>query len=967
MDRKIKIWEDAILKEVDDHLIIHFETPMMNEEVEYCISANIFWKKNKDDCCIPLNLFLYTPQNIDHTFQNGITIKGTVTIQKFGAFHSKDTLGIFADLYYYSNNSNLYIWHTEGFLISFDSQTLIDEEEDSPTIKGDEDSGVVVSPTITSDAFSDLFPYIHLSGWPKISRSEHLFNFFGYSSYQIILPSPSFLNTLGLLKSAQNRKGMQTEAISFIEGKSPYQSRYVKNVHELQGYVGGFQLFYEFWEKEERITDVVTQTCTFFNTEVADFLAYLKSDVYLVNKERLWESYSALVIEMGFENENLISIIEVLTLSNFLELVFQYLDRNQFSTTLDTVKLKSLFHATIILDKNIFPLPPYQPSSPTSPSRVIVPYALGDLQLVKYKLSRYEIGELASITSIMPGEKRKLVNRKLDRVIDKEITKTLSETTSIAINKERNNDFNEELWNAIAETTETTNYPDPGLVSSYGPPTNITIKGSYTKTHTTQTPDKKQLSSFAKKILNKTTQRLSAKVQKVRAYTQVKESEDISVSVLNNSTSEEPVYGMYCWLNKVYQTEVLNYGNRMLFSFSIAHPAAAYIEQTKTLSGMNFQEPKSLKDFNIATYQDITEDNYLQVSQYYELKKFPLCPQGTIVVSDVIALSQSKLITLPDLYKAEKATVEYAFGSGTVDATVNGFLGENTFTFDQGSESVGILKFNELNNEQTNIGVSVVHAPTIQMSPPNSVVDFQMGVHISCVPLAQTILTWQIEMYQLIQEAYTEKITVYNSKIGESSSKKEKVNPLSERLRVKLELEKGVRKQLLQHAIELNGLSANKINTGGYASLINNQSEVIQYLNTALEWDEMSYTFFDEYDTEKDLFSVSTVSPDFFSAFLKAAYARVIIPISPMLNYGFLYFLNTGIVWTAKDNLAPCLEEVTTTSTANPDQLSVIYGLKKTFWQSRMIPKVIDSWEVLIPTSMQILQHRKHLKIKNYE
>ncbi|WP_438712414.1 hypothetical protein ACSTS3_08705 [Aquimarina muelleri] len=951
MEVKRHIWEDRIFPDFDDNLVMHFEIPIWNDELEYKVSTKVFWNKNKDDNYIPKEIFTNTPCAIECTFKNGIIIRGTLEIKKFSSFHSKDSLGIFADFYYYNEESTNYIWHTEGFLVSFD-----------PKIPIPPDIGNTVSVSVNS--FNDLFPYIYLSGWPKITASERLFNFFYYKPFTLSPPIFTFSNTLISLKSLSDRQGMQTESISFIEGTPPYQFQYVNNVNILKGYIGNFKPFYDYLAKEKNLTLVVAQTCTFFSVEVVDFQKYLNSKTYLENKEKLWESYFALIIEMGYENENLISIIEVLTLCNFLEIVFDNVVDHQLVTMLESAVLLSLFKATIVLDKDIFPLPPYQSSPPVSTPNIILPYAIGDLQLVKYKLLRYETGELASVTSIMPGEKRKLVNRKLDRVIDKEVSKTTSITESFTAINENNNDFNEELWNTIAETTETTNYPDPGLISTYGPPTNITIKGTYTKTHTTQTPNKKQLSSFAKKVLNKTTQRLSEKVNKVRAHTELKELENTSVSLVNNSNNKEPVYGMYCWLNKIYQTEVVNYGNRMLFSFIIPNPAAAYIEQTEILNGTNFQEPKSLKDFKIETYQDVTKDNYLLVSQYYQLKKFPLYPQENIVVSDVVTLSQSKLITLPDLYFADRATIEYAFGSGTTNTTVSGFLGENTFTFSQATSVTGTKEFKSLNKEQGKIAVSTVYSTSIQVSPPSPEADFQMGVNISCTPLPQTILAWQIEMYQLLYEAYTKEIAVYNLKIGTSNTKKETVNPLSERLTVKLELEKGIRKQLIQNALQTKGLSINKINAGVNDNVQYNQSEIIQYLNTALEWNEMSYTFFDEYDNQNGLFSVSSLSPDFFSAFLKAGYARVIIPVSPEFNYGFLYFLNTGVIWDSKDDLAPCFDAINDNGTINPDQLSIVYELKKTFHKPKCFPEIIDSWEVQVPTSMQILQNKKHLKIK---
>ncbi len=974
MDIEKKIWEDRIFPNFNDNLVIHFIIPKWDDELEFQISMEIFWKRNKIDVYIPETIFFSTPVKIEYTFENGIIIKGTLEIKEFSSFNNRDTLGIFGDFYYYKKKNDNYIWHTEGFLISFASRIEIIEEIEEVIVidelvipKKEIDIPISVNPTVASNTYNDLFPYIYVSGWPKINATEKIWNFTSYKPDAKKTTANLFYNNLVKLKTANDRLGMQKEAVSFIEGASDYKQQYVDNVYQLEEYIGGFLSFYHDLERQKDLTNIIRKTCSFFNTNVKDFSNYLKKDTFLKAKERLWGSYFALLIEIGYENEILEDIIKVVTLCNFLETIFDQLKSKQEESLIHESKLKYLFHATIILDDKIFPLPLYKSPGLEETTNVIFPYAIGNLQLVKYKLLRYEVGELASITSIMPGEKRKLVNRKLDRVVDKEVTKsiTLSETQNAS--NDQSNDFNEELWNAIAETTETTNYPDPGLVSTYGPPTNVTIKGTFTKAQTTQTPDKKQLSSFAKKILNRTTQRLSDKINKVRAHTELKELEDTSVSFLNNSNSKESAYGIYCWLNKIYQAKVINYGNRMLFSFVIPNPAADYIKQIKILEGNNLVEPKSLLDWDVPvmTYQDITLKNYLELCQYYQLKNFPLLPQDTIVVSDVVSLSQSKLIPLPEGYCGDSANLEYAFGAGKAEAQVSGFVGQNTFTFSRSTGLIGSKAFPKLNKEQNGIAVSVVYNPSIELSPPNSELDFQMAVEITCVPLPQTILSWQINLYQLLNDAYLDQMREYNLKMNSSKDKKENINPLGQRLIVKQELEKSIRKQLLENALQVNGLPLSMINSLSRATSQYNEPEIIQYLNSVLEWNEMSYTFFDQYDNHNGKFAVSSLSPDFFSAFLKASYARVIIPVFPTFNYGFLYFLNTGAVWSAKDSLAPCFPD--DDKTLSPDQLSIVYELKKIFYLLEPKPELIDAWEVLLPTSMQILQNKKFLNIKNHD
>lgn len=979
MKTEKKIWEEVIFPEFNDNLIIHFEVPIWDNEVDFEITLEIFWNKNKIDRYIPINIFFSTPCYIEYTFENGITIKGTLAIKKFSDFHSKDTLGVFADFHYYKNLNASYIWHTEGFLIGFGYKIIEEETEviviEEAIIRKKEISNIAeINPTVTTNSYTDLFPYIYVSGWPKISESEKNWNFFTYIPFTKSPPLSKFTDKLTTLKAANNRIGIQSEAVSFINGEGDYKNEYVSNVKKLSLYINGFLTLYNDFEKYHNLTCVVEEVCDFFKIDTDTFLTYLNSNNYFDEKERVWESYFALIIEMGYQNNDLEKIIKVLTLCNFLEIVFNNLNETKSITTINQKKLSNLFCASIILDSTIFPLPPYSILSPPSDkSNVIFPFAIGDLHLVKYKLLRYEMGEMASITSIMPGEKRKLVNRKLDRTEDKEISKNSTFNQSSNTNNEQNNDFNEELWNAIAETMETTEYPGNGLTSTYGPPTNVTIKGSFTKTNTTQTPDKKQLSSFAKKILNRTKQRVSEKINKVRAHTELKELEDTSISFLNNSNNTEPVYGIYCWLNKVYQAKVINYGNRMLFSFIVPNPADEYIKQLETLDNNDLTKPKSLEDFetsntkHVFTYTDITTSNYLEMCQYYNIQNFPLPPQDTIVVSDVVNLSESKLISLPSGYCAKSASIEYAFGSGQSEAIINGFLGQNSFTLNRSEGLIGTKDFSILKKEQTTISVSVAYNATLEISPPNTGFDFKMGTEISCSPLPQTILSWQISLYQLLYDASIAKMEEYNLKINSSGIKKGSPNPLSERLTVKVALEKQIRKQLLENALQVKGLSSNSIYSQSNPSMQYNQPEIIQYLNSAIEWNEMSYTFFDQYDNQGDLFAVSSVSPDFFSAFLKSNYARVVIPINPLFNYGFLYFLNTGIIWTINDSFTPCFDDFNSDKRANIDQLSVVYELKKTFQTLYPKQELIDSWEVLIPTSMQILQNKKFLNIKNHE
>jgi hypothetical protein len=149
-------------------------------------------------------------------------------------------------------------------------------------------------------------------------------------------------------------------------------------------------------------------------------------------------------------------------------------------------------------------------------------------------------------------------------------------------------------------------------------------------------------------------------------------------------------------------------------------------------------------------------------------------------------------------------------------------------------------------------------------------------------------------------------------------------------------------------------LPADRIDAAAQPALPEYQAEIVRYVQHAIEWKELSYTFFDQYDQQQD---VSPLSPDYFSAFLRSGSARVIVPVFPAFSFGMLYFLKTGAIWSVEDRLAPCFADSTT---PGPDQESVVYGLKKAFHGCVPGERLIDAWEVVVPTPMQILQQKRH-------
>ena len=118
MENKIKLWEEKDFTYLNNNLIIVFEILDQNlsNEDNFFICAKMFWNNNPNHSYVIEEINFYTPSNINHTFENGISVKGNLIIREFSDFDNKNAFGIFGNFYYYEPNTTNYISHSEGFI-----------------------------------------------------------------------------------------------------------------------------------------------------------------------------------------------------------------------------------------------------------------------------------------------------------------------------------------------------------------------------------------------------------------------------------------------------------------------------------------------------------------------------------------------------------------------------------------------------------------------------------------------------------------------------------------------------------------------------------------------------------------------------------------------------------------------------------------------------------------------------------
>lgn len=282
------------------------------------------------------------------------------------------------------------------------------------------------------------------------------------------------------------------------------------------------------------------------------------------------------------------------------------------------------------------------------------PPTIGDLVLVKQELRRYEPNELADIETVMRGERREHSVRTLSRTTQTTTTETsseLEETSSLTT------DERFRLASEAQATAAQSFGVDVGVSVSgkFGPvQVAATANASYdTSKSTTDTTSQE----YAKTVTEEATKRVSNSIKETSSVTILSESQDTTLRGFDNTAGTTHVNGMYCWLDRIFDATLLNYGRRLMLSLNPPEPAQYYrarLEQSEAHAMAELVEPlhpsrvdaSSLNPLDegesggFESYQDLEPENYARLAALYDVTAVaPSIPQR---------LTGSKAISVPE-------------------------------------------------------------------------------------------------------------------------------------------------------------------------------------------------------------------------------------------------------------------------------------------------------------------------------
>ena len=611
------------------------------------------------------------PASLDARFPSGCYARGWLRQETPVHIDGVPNTAIFADIHYGCGPDDDH--HFEGIMVACPARGPLPPPPPPWPPAPPAPSPIDPDPEvpIVAGGGEELFPYIYVRQWPKVPSQDLLWSFIQYAASSP--PSSTFFADLIAARNT-SRADAQALALRFIDGEPPYQGEFVSGLDELGGPVSRFAvLAAQLLKPDEdpvgwsvRAVERLNEVLTSFGLD----WSYWSSPAYAQAMDRVWQSYFALVVTLGCDPPLLAQLVQALMMAHAIEVALLPAETSGVGMPppVTAPQVKALCNATVVLPAQVFPLPPAacpQPSPPTGVQGWIEPYAIGELQMVRQRLVRYQFGEIARIENVMRGERREVTSKRTHRQVDE--LKQAAEQSQVVDDQasDARTSLQEQARRAVAEATVTNQYSN--FTTSYGPPTQATLDGSWSQTLAPgATPAVEDAVRFAQDVLNRTVNRISRSVSVVRASSTMSQTEDSVGSVIDNTAGAGSLRAVFRWLNKVYEASVVNYGQRLMIEFMVRRPAAAWIAQQQALAGVDYVRPVPPSCLGVTTFDDIRRSNYAALGARYVVTDLEPPPPARRCASIALRGGEEKLLVVHEGYCATSAFVSCAGSAAPV-------------------------------------------------------------------------------------------------------------------------------------------------------------------------------------------------------------------------------------------------------------------------------------------------------------
>ena len=626
------------------------------------------------------------------------------------------------------------------------------------------------------------------------------------------------------------------------------------------------------------------------------------------------------------------------------------------------------------------------PAAP-APAQIERPYlrssGVAELLVVKQHLLRYDRMDIAHVENVMAGEKKSRTFRRLERseqtfVQERETTQERQTELSTAERFEMQREVS-----ATIKQDQTFGL-SLSLSGRYGPAVEFTSNAELdTSSSSEQTT--RNSTEYAKDVMSRSLERVVDRVREEQRRTLIREVEETDFHEWANANGEH-IIGTYQFLEKVYQSQVFNYGMREMFDFMVPEPASyLWALEKSPATELNLPEPPPRLELYAQNARAITVLNYADLAAKFGASGVVGPPPLFVTVSKSVksgdggneeghprAVAEVEL-PVPPGYRTFSALVRpLALTDNELTIGVTVGPAQEVWTPRGSNDTTDVGSDHSLASSELFFYLAVDSHPYNQQGVfPVQILAFEtrtFGVTVALTLLRtpQAFESWQVKTYDAISSAYQNALQKYDQLVAErrAAADAEAVRSASARFGSPPSQNlKTIRDELKKHCISIltrqfyDSFSATNNDvppTFDFDAAVA-EGSYVRFFEQAFEWDQIQYVFFPYYWARKptwaERFNREEADPVLVE-FLRAGSARVVAPVRPGFEAAVTHYLETGVIWNGLgdpvDVNGPLYVPITTEIR------------ERTGAPGGEIP-VGDPWLTHVPTVLAILRRESNL------
>lgn len=609
---------------------------------------------------------------------------------------------------------------------------------------------------------------------------------------------------------------------------------------------------------------------------------------------------------------------------------------------------------------------------------------IADFRRVEQEVCCYVPGEVSHIENILAREYKEKATRSL---VSSEITTEQTKETEIENLTDTTSTERNELQNEVSSVIDQQNS------QSYG--ANASVSGGWRNNYkfsagtnfdasssNSSSVSNSQAQNYAQEVTEQALERVVQKVSSKRTSRVLREFEENNKHGFDNTKGEKHITGVYRWIDKIYKNQIVNYGKRLMYEFSIPEPSRVlkeilYTKEVIETSELGLIEPvipsiPSLLNNGIPlSAKELNASNYQSIASRYGAE-VPSFPDTTLQISGAVGSSYSsggftpdyggsgyftsgtENIAIPEGYEVHdaKASVSFNYHHGRIEnASYSIHIGGKMYQQQNAGvfNDVENIAFNSLGGIQDELAIAYESYDTGTLA---------ISISATCSLTQKGLQEWQNEAFDAIMAAYYARVNEYND-FQTAQQSIESNAESGQRLRFNPAFNRSMEKRELKRlAIDLLTKSTNiSISKDNY-TIIDGESELnasedfekhaaaVKFFEQAFDWEIMAYHLYpyfygDKKDWRKLVQEKEDADP-IFQAFLQSGMARMVVPVRPGFETSVNWYMSTGEIWNGQGLVTDIHDEL---YLSVADEMLVPAGIP-----------VGEPWETRVPTSLTIVQ-----------